>query len=58
MKKDECDKALADFEMAIKLAPKNAEAYNLRAMAYDAMGDDAKAKEDRKHAKELRSKPE
>jgi Flp pilus assembly protein TadD len=49
-------RALADFSEGIRLGQNDAWAYGWRAIAYDKLGDDARAKEDRKRAAELKGK--
>jgi len=47
------DKAIADFNEAIRLDPNNAQAYQNRGVAYEKKGEKAKAEEDFAQAKKL-----
>ncbi len=47
-------RAIADYDESIRLEPNNASAYELRAQAYERIGDSANAAQDWKKAKELR----
>ena len=51
------DKAIADFSAAIRLNPKDAQAYQNRGVAYEKKGEKAKAEEDFAQAKNLGDKP-
>ena len=46
-------RAIADYDEAIRLDPNNASAYELRAQAYEQLGDSAKAAQDWKKARGL-----
>jgi tetratricopeptide (TPR) repeat protein len=47
------DKAIADHTTAVRLDPQNAAAFQNRALAYRAMGDEKKAKADLAEAERL-----
>ncbi len=49
----EYDKAISDFDEAIRLDPKNAWAFAFRGMAWAAKGDSDKAKKDDDEARRL-----
>jgi len=51
------DKAIADFNEAIRLDPKDPQAYQNRGIAYEKKGEKAKAEEDFAQAKKLGYKP-
>jgi Flp pilus assembly protein TadD len=51
--KGDFERAIADFDQAIKLAPRDAEAYAGRANAYEELGNDVAAKADYKRALQL-----
>lgn len=54
----EYQKAIADYTKAIELHPKMAGVYQSRAIAYEAIGEMAKAAADRKKYAELSSNPQ
>ena len=51
--RQEIDRAIADYNQALRLSAKNAIALNPRARAYEAKGDTARAQADRDAAKQL-----
>jgi tetratricopeptide (TPR) repeat protein len=51
--KDEYDRAIADFNRAVKLNPENAQAYAFRGMTYKAKGEIEQARADLERAIEL-----
>jgi Flp pilus assembly protein TadD len=51
------DKAIADCTEAIRLDPKNTQAYQNRGVAYGKKGEKAKAEEDFAQTKKLEDKP-
>ncbi len=51
--KGQYDRAIADYDMAIKLNPKHASAYNNRGIVYKKLGQSDKAMSDTQKAKEL-----
>ena len=53
-KKGDYDRAIADFNEAIRLKPDLAEAYYNRGLAYDEIGEDTKAKADREMCEKLK----
>ena len=53
MRKGEYEKALADFNEAIRLDPKYVLGYKNRAVLYERMGDKDRAAADRDKVKEL-----
>jgi tetratricopeptide (TPR) repeat protein len=56
MKKNEADKAIADYNKAIELNPKNEEAYYIRGLAYAGKKDTGRAFDDYNRAIELNPK--
>ena len=53
---EDAEAAIADYSRVIELAPDDAEAYNNRGLAYDALGDYEKALDDYQQAVRLRPK--
>lgn len=51
---DSWSEALADFNEAIRLAPKESHLYTLRSQVYDLLGDDSSARKDQETALTLR----
>ena len=56
-KKGEYDKAVADYNEAIRLDPKDGQAYYGRGLAYEEKGDKTNAEKDFAQAKQLGYEP-
>jgi Flp pilus assembly protein TadD len=57
-KNNDLDRAVADYTQAIRLNPKDADAYNRRASVFERKGDPVKAANDYSKAEQLTARRE